>query len=175
MGCLLYDFVVEDGTGLPTATSYLGTFQADDFAEFWGYSDWSALPEDDKESLLIKASRILDEKFEWNSHILKRDQGLLWPRHPFRDSEGRDVEGLPKDIVEATAEIAILLQHYSISDLDEVKYLTSQSYGSSSETYAGSWAEGISPLAAKFNQIAARLKRFRLGGKSIQTVRLRRG
>lgn len=171
----MYDFIVETGEGVVGATSYADVAQVDSFATFWDYPDWEFLDEAEKEKLLIKASRFLDEQFTWRSHMLNKDQGLLFPRHPFIDAEGRRVEGLPSDIVEAACEVAILLENHSVTDLDEVKNLVSQSYGNSSETYAGVWQENVSPFVAKFQRIAARLKRFGYGGNTLKQVTLRRG
>lgn len=171
----MYEFIVETGEGIPDATSYATVEQADQFAEFWGYSDWEELDLAQKEFLLIRSTRFIDEQFTWRSNILTKEQGLLFPRHPFLDNNGRKVEGVPKDIIEAVAEIAILLEQHDEADLDQVKALTSQSYGNTSETYSGTWYEGITPFVAAVQKIAARLKHLGLGGNTLKQVKLRRG
>jgi hypothetical protein len=171
----MYDFLVEDGTGVVGATSYATVAQADSFASFWEYPDWALLGVEDKEKLLIRASRLLDEQFTWRSHMLTKEQGLLFPRMPFVDTENRKVEGIPQDLVEATAEIAILLEDHNPDDLDKVKTLVSQSYGDSSEEYLGGWQENVTPFVSAFQKIAARLKRFGYGGKTLKQVTLIRG
>ena len=171
----MYDFLVEDGTGVVGATSYATIAQADSFASFWEYPDWALLDVEDKEKLLIRSSRLLDEQFKWRSQMLTKDQGLLFPRVPFVDSENRRIIGVPQDLIEATAEIAILLEDHNPEDLDRVKSLVSQSYGDSSETYSGSWQENVTPFVAAFQKIAARLKRFGYGGKTLKQVTLIRG
>ena len=171
----MFELIVEDGSGVVGANSYADLEQADIFAETWGYEDWEVLDEERKEQLLVRASKFLDVNVRWRSEILTDTQGLLFPRKPFLDAEGRRVEGLPIDIVESVIELAIVLDQHSESDLRNVKELASQAYGQSRETYAGSYTEGVTPLVDTFRGVVQKLKRYGYGGTRINTVRLVRG
>lgn len=171
----MYTFQVEDGSGVVGATSYASISQSDSFAEFWGYSDWLLLDDADKEKLLMKASSFMDSQFKWRSHMLKKDQGLLFPRKTFVDSENREVKGIPLAVIEAVSEFAILLENHSVEDLENVKTLIKQSYGDSSEEYLGGYQDGSTPFVAAYNRIASKLKHLGYGGNAFKQAELIRG
>lgn len=171
----MYTFLVEDGTGVTDATSYATVLQVDSFAVFWEYPDWQLLDSAAKEKLLIRATRFIDEQFTWPSKRLTTTQGLLWPREPFYDIEGRLVEGIPQDLVEAVSEFAILLEDYSTDDLNNVKKLIRMQFGDSEEEYATPYSLDSNPFLSAYSRISARLNKFGLGGSGIRTATLRRG
>jgi hypothetical protein len=75
-------FVAEDGTGLPSATSYVSVEEADDIAvlNIHNADPWLALPLDQKRNLLMYVSRILDSRTVWQGEQATPLQGLAWPR-----------------------------------------------------------------------------------------------
>jgi hypothetical protein len=75
-------FVVEDGTGLTSATSYVSVDEADDIASLNIHNSaaWDALDPADKENLLMYVSRVLDSRTLWNGEQVSPTQGLAWPR-----------------------------------------------------------------------------------------------
>lgn len=100
-------FIVEDGTGVAGATSYLSVEDADLFHEDGLYSDdWLevtlTLPR--KERALMAASRMLDDLWRWNGVSATTVQGLDWP---LLGITGDAV--FPSDIKRATAEVALWL------------------------------------------------------------------
>lgn len=168
------DFVVEDGTGLTNSTSYSSTEAADDYALFWDKTDWIELSQEQKERHLIQATRTLDLRVQFPSRILLQEQALQWPRENFIDVNGRVVRGLPDAIVEATIRIAVILSS-GWTPTSQQKVLTSQRYGSSSETYLGGYIEGRDSNFEEWADILEMLKALGLGGKSLRQIDVIRG
>lgn len=167
-------FIVEDGTGVIGATSYASVEAADDYAEFWDFTEWELLDLEQKEKCLIKATLYLDSNLSYPKRILTTDQGLNYPREPFTDLNGRLVEGVPEAIEEATVRIAILLNK-GLNLNKSRKVLTQQSYGSSSESYLGGYSESADDLDLELASILRLLGTLGLGGKGMKVVKLERG
>jgi hypothetical protein len=75
------DIVVEDGTGLPTANAYLSVAEADDILSTNIYATaWAALDDTTKASILMWATRLLDERVKWHGRKYHATAGLAWPR-----------------------------------------------------------------------------------------------
>jgi hypothetical protein len=102
------DIIVEDGTGIVIANSYLSTDEADDLLSINIHSTWATLVDDDKEKLLMYATRVLDERCRWNGVKTFPTSGLAWPRMRVRDKEGNLVEDniVPLAVKYATAVLA---------------------------------------------------------------------
>lgn len=102
-------FVVEDGTGLETATSYLSET---DMKQLWdnaGY-DYSALASADIEVLLNNATLSLDGRYgeKWPGTRGSSGQALDWPRSGVDDRDGytRSSSSVPSEIETAVSELA---------------------------------------------------------------------
>lgn len=103
--------VIEDGTGLSTAESYISVADATSYFTAYGnLAVWSALSSTTQEQLLRKSSRDLDLLYgkSYLSDPLTSTQALLFPRTTFTDNLGRDVTGIPVALARAVAELAIL-------------------------------------------------------------------
>jgi hypothetical protein len=135
----MFDFVVEDGTGLTNATSYVTVLEADDYAEFVKNEDWLAFDDEDKEYSLIIAAQFLDNLLTWQSSLLNVEQSLNFPRVEFKDKNGRTVSGVPNVIKTAQIQLAIASNEEELSY--NISRLKSQSWGNASETYAGDFIE----------------------------------
>ncbi len=71
--------IVEDGTGLSNAESYVSVSECDDYAYNHGLS-WTAV-DSDKEVALRKATQYLDSVYRWKScQSSQYTQALKWPR-----------------------------------------------------------------------------------------------
>jgi len=104
--------VVEDGTGLSGANSYLDVNDADNLLSVNPHlTDWEAASFDTKAGLLIWASRYLDQKVRWNGNKAVKTSGLRWPRTGVRDRDGISIDEneLPNEVKYATAELARFL------------------------------------------------------------------
>ncbi len=110
--------VVEDGTGLSTANTYISAADADVYNANLGRAEWDELEADEKAAALVKATQYIDTTFNWLGLKGSRAQALQWPRHlgigtdgeplPIVDRDGYDIEGVPIEVIKATAEAAFL-------------------------------------------------------------------
>ena len=103
-------FVVENGTGLTNATSYVSVDEADDLAvlNIHNSDAWLTLPVDKKRNLLIYASRVLDSRTTWNGERVSLTQALEWPRKEVTDRYGNAVStsAVPYNVRWAVVEFA---------------------------------------------------------------------
>lgn len=73
--------VVEDGSGLETANSYVSVEFADSYHESSTTgAAWALKSNIQKQQGLISASRTLDQQFQWDGWKRNRSQALQWPR-----------------------------------------------------------------------------------------------
>jgi hypothetical protein len=107
-------FIVEDGTGVPGATSYVSVEQADSIHEDALYGDDWINPDLDtsrKQRALMAASRMMDDLWKWKWPRATETQGLDWPLYV--DESGGYVDTVfrifPDDIKRAAAEVALWL------------------------------------------------------------------
>lgn len=160
--------IEEDGTGKPDSNSYLSVSDADDLADkiLVEPSDWQDLSNNEKERYLILATIFLDTYLNPTSYILENDQALLWPREVFKDTQGREVEGIPSELKKATLTIAT---EFITNDIfQQSPRITKESFGDSSQTFAGSVKEN----GFKANVALLRLKNLGYGFSYNNTVRL---
>jgi hypothetical protein len=104
--------VVEDGTGLPGANSYLDVTDADDLLSINPHlTDWTAATYDAKAGVLIWATRYLDQKVRWNGKKTVPTSALRWPRTDVKDRDGVEIgeNTVPEQVKHATAEMARFL------------------------------------------------------------------
>lgn len=105
--------VLEDGTGIPTANSYLTAAEADAILEVnaTAFAKWSALTAAEKDDYLIWASGWLDDYFDWEGAKAVADSGLRWPRCGTKDRDGIPIPEnvIPEQLKQATAETAVWL------------------------------------------------------------------
>lgn len=110
---MAFTFLVEDGTGLPDATSYVSVADADDILSVNPHiaEDWGALSETEKEQLLSWASRYLDMKAIWKGERAVETSALRWPRSGVVDRDEIELPDneIPQQLRIATAEMARFL------------------------------------------------------------------
>jgi len=102
--------VVEDGTGLSTAESFVSVSYADSYHSARGNDAWGAAATADKEEALRRASGYLSDAYRWPGYRVKpREQALMWPRFDVYDAENYpvDSDAIPVEIKKATAEVAL--------------------------------------------------------------------
>lgn len=165
-------FIVEDGTGIPNATSYASTGAADDYATFWDKGFWLELSLNVKQRFLIQATKFLDANLDYPSKILTKEQSLAYPRVAFKDAHGRQVSGLPEQIQIATIEVAFMIAQ-GVDITASPRVLKAQTYGSSREEYVGGFAPDNS-LAA-LAQITKELAVDGLAARRVKQALLVRG
>lgn len=90
-------FVVEDGTGLVDASSFVDVAFADDYFQLRGITEWQGSPES-KQAWLVQATDYISSRFNFKGAQLTNDQALPFPRQGL---------GLPVNLLKATCEYAI--------------------------------------------------------------------
>lgn len=111
--------VVEDGTGLATANSYISIADADTYFTQQGTAGaaWAA-PDALKTEYLVRAAAALDDLYgrKYISYLPASDdtiQGLLWPRENVWDRHNRRIPAgnIPQEVKDAQCEMALLAQN----------------------------------------------------------------
>ncbi len=105
-------FIVEDGTGLPNANSYLSLADANQYFDDHGNpTAWTTSTDDEKREALRLATQYLDVVYGsvWVDRRANDEQALDWPRAFVTDRDGFAVESdiIPQAIEDATAEAAV--------------------------------------------------------------------
>ena len=104
--------IVETGTGLATANSYLTENAASIYHNLYGNAAWAAATMPAKEIALLKATQYLDGKYSllWKGSKKTAAQALDWPRYSVADRSGfvYSSEALPTELKNATAEAALV-------------------------------------------------------------------
>lgn len=105
-------FVVEDGTGLETATSYTSVAEADAYAVDTGVDDWDSFSDEEKQIALNNATNYIDNTYRtrWIGTRKTRDQSLSWVRYNAMDSDGWILpsDKIPPRLKNAVTEIAFI-------------------------------------------------------------------
>jgi hypothetical protein len=103
---MAFNFLVEDGSGLGNATSYVSVAEADDIlaVNIHADADWVNIDDEIKEKLLSWASQYIDTKARWRGEKTVETSALRWPRKGVRD---RDNIELADDVVPRQLKIAV--------------------------------------------------------------------
>lgn len=102
-------FIVEDGTGLTNATSYVSVSDAIAYFADSGNQAWVGKEGDPLlEQALVRATRYIDNEYRgrWLGVKASSAQALAWPRTQVIDGDGYTVTGLPVAVIAATCEAA---------------------------------------------------------------------
>lgn len=105
-------FVVEDGSGLTTATAYITEAEADDHHGDRNNTRWDDYTSAEKLAAIIRATDYVDKRFGRRFRGTKRskDQALEWPRISALDDDHfllNDVDAVPRQLKKAIAEYAL--------------------------------------------------------------------
>lgn len=103
--------IVENGTGLSDADSYVSIEFADDYFSARGVSAWADLETEVKEQSLIKATDFIDSIYQWNGKKEFENQALRFPRLNIRDYEGSEIKGIPNCLKQAVCDAASLVSN----------------------------------------------------------------
>lgn len=167
--------VVEDGTGLPNATSYVDV----DYAVAYAAQYNKEFDADDDNSLAV-ASQSLDLIYGklYRGTQLTPEQGLRFPRTSFIDGNGFSRDGIPVELMKATVEAAILTQSgvvlVSNPSRDGVMTRKTSKVGDLEQTFE--WAD-TATSTSELTQVTLMLSPLIQSNttQGIQTVRLARG
>ena len=100
--------VVEDGTGVAGADSYVTVEFADGYFLSRGIPGWGDLDGEQKEQCLVRATDYVDSMFQWRGRSMTETQSLRFPRSGLRDYEGREVTGVPVALMQSVCDVALL-------------------------------------------------------------------
>ena len=138
--------VVEDGTGLATAESYLSVADADAYHASRGTAEasWVDLDTEIKEQCLRRATDYLLQTFRgtWKGVAVKPDtQALDWPRYSVYTDPAvlyaRPSTSVPPEVKKACAELALRANSGDLtSDVAPTGAVLSEQVGSIAVTYA---------------------------------------
>lgn len=91
--------IVEDGTGIANAESYVSLEDADVYHSRRGNTAWTTAPESAREAALLQATAYIDAAYTFAGGARTMTQALRWPRTWF--------VGLPPNLRVATMELAL--------------------------------------------------------------------
>lgn len=153
--------VVEDGTGLATAQSYISVANAATYLAAKGDATWAAATDAARESALVRATAYLDAAYasRWPGFRYCETQALAWPRVYAYDVDGFGIASttIPTALKNATCEAAVLeLAEAGVLSKKAEGGLKSIKIGSIEKTWAGSSAPGATSYPA-IRQALARI------------------
>ena len=122
--------IVEDGTNVTGAESYLTVSAADTYFSDRGNAAWAALTTAQKEEHLRIAAARLDNGYRWRGLMTNPDtQAMEWPRWAVDDSRGRryDSDEIPQRLKDAQAELANQNRVTSLDVIVTGRQVTSES------------------------------------------------
>lgn len=114
--------VLVNTAGATNANTYASLAEAETVMESVFHKDaWSSAATDNKNIVLVEATRLLDEHYDWEGIKYTADQSLRWPRYSVLDPDGEDVdyESIPDFLKTATALLALsILSEDVTTELD---------------------------------------------------------
>lgn len=160
--------IVEDGTIVPDANSYVTRSYVDNYMMIGGYTDWAEALPADREAAIARATLGIDyvygDRFP-GSKVSPRVQSLKWPRKEAEDARGYEIgeEEIPTEIMKAVAEAAYLewvQPGYLMPNWTPDQLVISETLGPLSVTYSDPAAFGMGgnlPTLSKIDGILATL------------------
>lgn len=141
--------VVEDGSVVPGANSYVDMTYADAYHLSRNNTAWAegaSSPDTDREGALIRATQWLDATYRSRfpgAKVGGRSQSLQWPRTGAVDADGNTIadDEIPTEIMQATCEAALreLSSPGSLSpDYNNSQRVVSEKVGDLAVTYSDS-------------------------------------
>ncbi len=168
-------FVVEDGTGLSTANSYLSVEDAATYhATYTGSDDWTSATDAEQKLALIQATQYLDAKYhsKWRGVRTNEDQALDWPRTEAEDDDGYDIddESVPVPLEQACAELAlrVVLGDDLLAALEDSRQIISESTTVGPISESKTYADGAAISSKlKFPKVDLLIKKLTDGGSTL--------
>lgn len=101
--------IVENGSIVPNANSYITVSGVDSYCSAMGYDAWTTTSSGIKEQSLLKAMRYIDG-LRWKGIKYTQDQYTSWPRDDVYDVDERLVPYtvIPIKVIEAVCEACVL-------------------------------------------------------------------
>lgn len=146
--------VVEDGTGMATAESYISVAAVTTYLTAHGReTDWTGVADDTtREEHLRNATQYIDQVFRrrFTGDKGSAAQALQWPRkYAEQDGYSLDSDAMPACLLNATAEAAlrdVTTTGGILADISSPGNLKSKTIKAGSVTVSKEWVSGSSPL-----------------------------
>jgi hypothetical protein len=140
--------IVEDGTGLATAESYISVADADTRQAALGITNWATLTTAEKEQALRRSTAYIEQalRLRWHGYRRHTTQALSWPRWYV------EVEGFPTSPDVVPAEVA-----HACSDL-AVKAAAGDL---NADLARGVVREKVGPIETEFDRYSPQSTRYR--------------
>lgn len=110
--------IVEDGSCVPGANSYVSLEYADEYMKNTGKAGWEQKTDNEKKACLINATRYIDStysKLGWKGQKkYHRRQSLCFPRVELYDKDGDEVLDIPDELKEAVCEAGFIAANTSL-------------------------------------------------------------
>lgn len=108
--------IVEDGSCVDSANSYVSLAYADTYAKNRNYDTWLNAASYIRSAAIMKAMDYVDNIFEWKGRRKYRDQPLKFPRVQIFDDERFCYDGIiPEQLKKAVCEAAFyVLEQYTL-------------------------------------------------------------
>lgn len=94
--------IVEDGSGLPDAASYVAPADADEYHATRGTVAWSTATAEARSAALVRATDYADAAYVYTGKRATGTQALEWPR-----TGGGAPGGIPRSLRHAVCELAV--------------------------------------------------------------------
>lgn len=111
---MAFTFIVEDGTIVANANSYLTVEEATAILEIDDsqFAIWDALTTEEKQKALVRATLYLDDFYQWYGRRTDPTQSLKWPRSCMKDCEGNAIgeNVMPVELKRATTYLAMWMR-----------------------------------------------------------------
>ena len=163
--------VVEDGTGLANANSYVSLDELKNyFAVVPDAAAFLAQTDDVLSQYAVWATRVLDQKTFWQGYRATTTQALEWPRNYVTDKYGNAVLAtiVPAQVKAVTCELARWLKDNDPSDGQDVQNLKQITVDVVDIVFQDQTTQTSWPTI--FNQIIDGLGRVNVGGRGFPRV-----
>jgi hypothetical protein len=161
--------VVEDGTGLANAESYISVADASSRLANRGMTNWATLTNTEMEQALRRATDYIEQALRerWIGIRLHNHQALSWPRwNALVDGYPIDPNSVPADIANACADLAVKAAGGDLN-VDLTRAVTREKVGPIETEY-----ERFSPQATRYRSLEMALAPYLKGStSSVQLVR----
>lgn len=112
------EIIVEDGSGMETATSYIDLDTLHLIWEQYGYKYMNEMGAEQEMQLVNRAATFLDGyKLNWGGQPMKATQALQFPRINLYDKYGNYVDGVPNEIKKAQAVMAYYIDSNGVGSI----------------------------------------------------------
>lgn len=169
---MAFTFVVEDGTGLAGATSYVSVAEADDYyvIDLNYAATWAAFTQQQKEYRLAWSTRVLDQKTAWRGDKANETQGLRIPRSGMYDWDDVLVADnvVPKQVKHAVLELQKFLAETDLTTEQGIEYVRRMEIDVLEIEFQDNTAQVAVPRI--INDILAGLGTFKVGGNRFPRI-----